>query len=95
VEDPKDLVLAFGSICPSQMTILYLLNFVDDLHFIKIVYLLNKGVASYNIHVHVPSDIHIHNEIIAKEHLAYQEHLSNINENMVFNRSPNHYVTKL
>ena len=32
-------------------------KFVDDLSFIEIIYLLNVGIATYNIHAHVPSDI--------------------------------------
>ena len=85
-------------------------KFVDDLSFIEIIYLLNVGLASYNIRAHVSSDIPVHNQLIPKEHLASQEHLLSINKwtkakkmklnvkktkNMVFNRSPNQFVTKL
>merc|ERR1712236_157596 len=55
-------------------------KFVDDLSFIEIIYLLNVGLASYNIRAHVPSVIPFHNQLIPKEHLASQEHLLNINK---------------
>ena len=48
--------------------------------FIEVIYLLNVGLASYNIQAHVPSDIPEHNQIIPNEHLASQKHLSKINE---------------
>ena len=55
-------------------------KFVDDLSFIEVIYLLNVGLASYNIQAHVPSDIPEHNQIIPNEHLESQKHLSKINE---------------
>ena len=85
-------------------------KFVDDLSFIEVIYLLNVGLASYNIQAHVPSDIPEHNQIIPNEHLESQKHLSKINEwtkakkmklnekktkNMVFNFSQKQFVTKM
>ena len=85
-------------------------KFVDDLSFIEVIYLLNVGLASYNIQAHVPSDIPEHNQIIPNEHLESQKHLSKINEwtkakkmklnekktkNMVFNFSKKQFVTKM
>ena len=35
-------------------------KFVDDLSFLEIIYLLSAGLATYNIHAHVPSDIPTH-----------------------------------
>ena len=55
-------------------------KFVDDLSFIEIIYLLNEGIATYNIHAHVPSDIPTHNQVIPKENLKTQSQLDNINE---------------
>ena len=54
-------------------------KFVDDLSFIEIIYLLNIGVASYNVHAHVPSDIPTHNQIIPSENLKTKAQLENIN----------------
>ena len=66
--------------------------------------------TQFVIRAHVSSDIPVHNQLIPKEHLASQEHLLSINKwtkakkmklnvkktkNMVFNRSPNQFVTKL
>ena len=39
-------------------------KFVDDLSFLDIIYLVNIGIASYNIHAHVPNDVPTHNQII-------------------------------
>ena len=36
------------------------LKFVDDLTFLEIVYLLNIGIVSYNIHQKVPAHIPVH-----------------------------------
>ena len=72
---------------------------------------MNIGIASYNIHAHVPSDVPTHNQIIPKENLKSQEFLSKINnwtdkqkmklnekktKNMIFNFSKkNQFTAKL
>ena len=72
---------------------------------------MNIGIANYNIHAHVPSDVPTHNQIIPKENLKSQEFLSKINnwtekqkmklnekktKNMIFNFSKkNQFITKL
>ena len=55
-------------------------KFVDDLSFLEIIYLLSAGLATYNIHAHVPSDIPTHNQIIVSNNLKTQSHLHDINE---------------
>ena len=86
-------------------------KFIDDLSFLEIIYLVNVGIASYNIYAHVPSDVPTHNQIISKENLKSQEFLSKINnwtekqkmklndkktKNMIFNFSKkNQFITKL
>ena len=47
-------------------------KFEDDLSFLEVIYLLNAGIATYNIHAHVPSNIPTHNQIIPKENLQSQ-----------------------
>ena len=54
-------------------------KFVDDLSFLEIIYLLNVGLATYNVRQHVPSNIPCHNQIIPAEHLKSQEQLKIIN----------------
>ena len=51
-------------------------KFVDDLSFLEIIYLLNVGLATYNIHAHVPSNLPVHNQIISSENLKTQEQLN-------------------
>ena len=84
---------------------------MDDLSFIEIIYFLNLGLASYNFHSHVASDIPTHNQIIPGENLKSQEILDKISEwtrkqkmklnesktqNMIFNFSKNkQFATKL
>ena len=77
-------------------------KFMDDLTILEVVYLVNVGIASYNIRNHIASDIPLHNQIISCEKLKTQEYLNEIetwtnrkkmvlNEKktkcMVFNRS--------
>ena len=55
------------------------------------VNLLLVGLASYNCHSHVPSDIPVHNQFILAEHLKTQKHLQKIkewtdNQKMVLNQ---------
>ena len=47
-------------------------KFVDDLTVLEIINLLSIGIASYNIKLHVPSDIPTHNQYIPKENLVRQ-----------------------
>ena len=54
-------------------------KFVDDLTFIEVIYLLNVGLATYNVRQHVPSDIPSHNQIIPADNLKSQQHLQVIN----------------
>ena len=54
-------------------------KFVDDLTFIEIIYLINVGLATYNVKQHVPSDLPDHNQIIPAQHLKSQQHLDVIN----------------
>jgi hypothetical protein len=86
-------------------------KFVDDLSFLEIIYMLNVGIASYNIRAHVPSDIPTHNQVIPSANLKSQSQLNQINEwtqkkkmqlnvkktkNMIFNFSKKHqFTTKL
>ena len=53
---------------------------VDDLTILEKVNLLLVGLASYNSHSHVPSDIPVHNQFIPAEHLQTQKHLQKIKE---------------
>ena len=44
------------------------------------IYLLNVGIATYNIHAHVPSNIPTHNQVIMGNNLKTQSQLNSINE---------------
>ena len=55
-------------------------KFVDDLSFLEIIYLLNIGLASYNFHSHISSEIPTHNQLIPGENLKSQEILNKISE---------------
>ena len=55
-------------------------KFVDDLSFLEIIYLLSVGIATYNIHAHVPSNIPTHNQVIVPQNLKTQGQLNQINE---------------
>ena len=55
-------------------------KFVDDLSFIEIILLLSVGMARYNIHAHVPSDVPTHSRIIPKENQKSQEYLKEISK---------------
>ena len=83
-------------------------KFVDDLSFLEIIYLLNVGMSSYNIHTHVPSNIPSHNQVIQRSNLKSQEQLETINrwtkdrkmqlnlkktKSMIFNFSKNYQFT--
>ena len=86
-------------------------KFVDDLSFLEIIYLLNVGIATYNVRQHIPSDIPTHNQIIPAVNLKSQNHLKVINnwtkskkmklnekktKNMIFNFTKKYqFATKL
>ena len=75
------------------------------------IYLLNIGIATYNIHAHVPSNIPTHNQLIVAENLKTQSQLNMINDwtkkqkmklnikktkSMIFNYSKKHqFITNL
>jgi hypothetical protein len=54
-------------------------KFVDDLTFLEVIYLLNVGIATYNVRQHVPSHIPTHNQIVSAEKLKSQHNLHIIN----------------
>ena len=83
-------------------------KFVDDLSFLEIIYLLNVGLSTYNVHREVPSDIPTHNQFIVSDNLKTQSQLYQIQEwtknqkmklnekktkSMIFNFSKNHQFT--
>ena len=86
-------------------------KFVDDLSFLELIYLLNVGMASYNLKQHIPSNVPSHNQIIPTEHLKSQQYLNwienwtrnqkmklntNKTKNMIFNFSKkNKFSTQL
>jgi hypothetical protein len=51
-------------------------KYVDDLSFLEIIYLINLGLSSYNVCLHVPS---AHNQVVSAENLLSQKHLKDIN----------------
>ena len=53
-------------------------KFVDDLSLLEIVYLVNVGLASYNIHQNVPAHIPVHNQFIPSENLLSEQYLKEI-----------------
>ena len=55
-------------------------KFVDDLTFLEIIYLLNVGLASFNVRQHVPSHVPSHNQIIPAQNLKSQQYLETIDE---------------
>ena len=55
-------------------------KFIDDLSILEIINLLSIGVASYNFHLHVPSDVPTDGVIIPNTSLSTQEHLNNISQ---------------
>ena len=55
-------------------------KFVDDLSFIEVIQLLSVGIASYNMKLHVPSNVASHNQIIPAKYLKSQQYLNIIND---------------
>ena len=53
-------------------------KFVDDLTFLEIIYLINVGLASYNIRQHIPTHVPVSNQFIPAEHLRSQKDLEKI-----------------
>ena len=83
-------------------------KFVDDLSFLEIIYLINVGLSTYNVHREVPSDIPTHNQFIVSENLKTQAQLHEIEKwtknkkmklnekktkSMIFNFSKNNQFT--
>ena len=69
----------------------YRFKFVDDLSVLEKVNLLLVGLASFNCHASVPSDLPIHNQIIQANNLKSQEYLERIqkwteNQKMILNQ---------
>ena len=55
-------------------------KFVDDLSVLEKINLLLIGLASFDCHTSVPSDLPTHNQFIPSEHLKSQEYLTTIKE---------------
>ena len=55
-------------------------KFIDDLSILEIINLISIGLASYNCHEHVPSDIATDNLYLAPDNINSQEYLENIEE---------------
>ena len=55
-------------------------KFIDDLSILEIINLLSIGIASYNFHNHVPSDVGIDNLYLAPKNIQSQEYLDKIKE---------------
>ena len=52
------------------------LELVDDLSILEVINLLLLKVASYDIVLHVPSDIPVHNGFIRRTQLVSQRNIS-------------------
>ena len=55
-------------------------KFIDDLSILEIVNLISIGLASYNCHTHVPSDIGIDHSYLDKSNIKSQQYLDNISK---------------
>ena len=55
-------------------------KFIDDLSILEIINLLRIGIASYNFHNHVPSDVGIDNLYLDPKNIQSQEYLDKIKE---------------
>ena len=69
----------------------YRFKFVDDLTILEKINLLMIGLASFNVHQSVSSEIPVHNQIIPAQHLKMQKYLKDIkdwteNQKMVLNK---------
>ena len=64
----------------TTQTVLTRITFFDDLTVLEKVNLLVVGLASFNYHATVPSDIPTHNQLIPPEHLKSQEYITKILE---------------
>ena len=53
-------------------------KFIDDLSILEIINLVSIGLASYNCHQHVPSDIAIENLYLDSKNIKSQEYLDSI-----------------
>ena len=55
-------------------------KFIDDLSILEILNLLSIGLASYDYHNHVPSDVGVENHYLDPRNIQSQEHLQNISK---------------
>ena len=55
-------------------------KFIDDLSILEIVNLVSIGLASYNCHTHVPSDIGINNSYLDSSNIKSQQYLNKISK---------------
>ena len=53
-------------------------KYMDDLTVLEAVYLASVGIATYNLKMHVPSDIPMHNQFINRGQLKTQHYLDKI-----------------
>ena len=73
-------------------------KFIDDLSILEIISLLSIGIASYNCHNHVPSDIGIDNLFLDPKNIQSQDYLDKIkiwtekNEMMLNTKKTNYMV---
>ena len=69
-------------------------KYMDDLTVLEAVYLASVGIATYNLKMHVPSDIPMHNQFINRGQLKTQQYLDEIEswtekKKMVLNEKKN------
>ena len=72
-------------------------KFIDDLSILEIINLVSIGLASYNCHQHVPSDIAIENLYLDSKNIKSQEYLDSIenwteNKQMKLNTDKTNYM---
>ena len=72
-------------------------KFIDDLSILEIINLVSIGLASYNCHQHVPSDIAIENLYLDSKNIKSQEYLDSIenwtdNKQMKLNTEKTNYM---
>ena len=75
----------------------YKYKYMDDLTVLEAVYLMNIGIASYNLRNHIPNNIPVHNQIIKNDQLATQNYLDEIqnwtdSKKMVLNEKKTKYM---
>ena len=75
----------------------YMYKYMDELTVLEAVYLMNIGIASYNLRNHIPNNIPVHNQIIKSDQLATQNYLDEIqnwtdSKKMVLNEKKTKYM---